>query len=130
MIRLSQQNIFFVMVNNQRIPDEGPKAARINLDFSLDTNFSLDITSDQQRGFLSMVQTLFIDNVLSPVPTAVNINSSGQIIVAPAGSQGYYNVLCPNPTRLQFSSTGGVLVPLFLINVPIAPTTWFPNATS
>src|SRR5271155_2273724 len=124
---LNQQALVVAQIKNNYIPTEGPKAVPFLLDFTgLVGQYSLDLELFQSKSFLSMVQTLYLDLNGSPNNLLVQIGSgSGQNILAKPNTQGYYPVLCPNPPTYTFTSTpGGIIIPVFLINVPIAGVVW------
>jgi hypothetical protein len=107
------------------IPDEGPKALPLTLDFTAANEYTLDYSSMQQRGFLSLIQTLYVDTQNSDVALTVTIAGGGQVVIAKGRTQGYYPVLVPNPPRFTFSAeNAGCLVQVYLINVPIQPGQW------
>jgi hypothetical protein len=101
------------------MPAEGPKAIPINLDFTSETAYTFDYTSMQQRTFISMVQTVWVDNSLSAAVLTITIPSSQQTLKIPAGIQGYFTVICPNPVKISFGSTGGVVCQVTLLNFPV-----------
>lgn len=112
-------------IRNQVVPSEGPKAVPVLLDFSNTDTWDVDVSQLQQLGFLSMVQSLYVDMALSDNPMVCSVNGIGQKLVFKPGTQGYYTILCPNPVKLEFKSTqGGVQIQVFLINTPIAGATW------
>lgn len=126
---MSQSNISIQnaqLVKNQIVPDEGPKAIPVLLDFSgTATEIDLDLLTVQQQGYFSMLQTIYIDLSGSANNLTIIVGNSNQKIVAKPSTQGYYNVLAPNNVRLRFqSAAGGTQIPLFLINVPVAGVVW------
>ena len=121
---INQNSLQVAVSQNQYIPDEGPKVLPLLLDFTQADTYNLDAESLMDRGFLSMVQTIFIDLKDSTVAFTVTINGTGQIVKAKAHTQGYYPILCPNPVKLQFDCQNGPLMRVFLINVPIAGAVW------
>lgn len=109
---------------NQMLPEEGPRSIPLLLDFTAFATYELDAELLQARGFLSMVQSLFVD-ASGGKDIVVTINGTGQVIIAKKDTQGYYSVLVPNPVRMTFTSTGGVAgVRIFLINVPVPGVVW------
>ena len=126
---LNQLNLASIPIYDAQIPAEGPKAVPINLDFTSGTgepSYTLDLNNFQTQGFISMVQTLFIDNSAGTQPIIVTVTAArGQILQAPPGSQGYYPILSPNPAQLQFAcSDTSNKAQVILINVGIAPGVW------
>jgi hypothetical protein len=126
-MQIANNELNFFPMTSQEVPDEGPKAIPLRLDFSgTTTEYDLDLTNQQQQGYISMIQTLYIDlSATGAADLVVTMNGSNQVIQAKAGTQGYYSVMCPNPPKLKFTSTAdSAVVPVFLINVPIAGVTW------
>lgn len=115
-----------LLLENQLVPSEGPKATVVLLDFTNTGSYQLDGLLLEQLGYQSMIQTLFIDLSNTANALTVTLLGSGQKIVAKARTAGYYPVLCPNPPKIQFDSTtpGDNPIPVFLINVPIAGVVW------
>ena len=125
MANLDQTALQYQPVNNQEVPQEGPKAIPLKLDFSKATEYDLDLQNLQERGFIAMVQTIYIDNSAAASPTSAVFNTTNQNVTAAPATQGYYSVLCPNPPRMKFLNTSGAdQVVVFLINVPIAGVVW------
>lgn len=123
----SLQNI---LLNNQIIPNEGPKALGMILDFTVASgqpSYQVDLNNLQQEGFFSMLQTVYVDNKKNSSTLTIVVNGSGQNIEISPNTEGYYPVLAPNPVKLQFLTSAqaiGEVVQVFLINVPIAGVVW------
>jgi hypothetical protein len=110
-------------VYNQLIPDEGPKALVYNLDFSLADSIIIPGLQLAQMGKFSMIQTIYVDLSLS-TKNVTFLFEGGQIITAKARTQGYYSVICTNPFNVTATCVGGGIIPIRLINVPIAGAVW------
>ena len=116
-----------LQVGNQNIPSEGPRAIPLNLDFTNATgqpSYTVDLSVVQQQTRLSMVQTVFIDLSGTDSQLAIKVNGTNQIVIAKGRTQGYYSLLAPAPTKLEITSLANAIVPVALINVPIAGTIW------
>lgn len=111
---------------NQTVPKEGPNAIPVPLDFSTETNHTLDFSSQQQNGAFSMLQAVFIDNAFGGSALTVLVLGTGQRIVCPALSQGFFTVLSQNPIKLQFSvpAASGAAVKVFMLNFPVSNCVW------
>ena len=116
-------------VFNQMIPEEGPRALPLVIDFSVAQSFDLDLSMLQTQGRFSMLQTIFIDAAsainLPNGDVAITIEGSGQVITMAPGQQGYFSVICPNPIKLNIaggSDTG--IANIFLLNVAIPGSVW------
>lgn len=101
------------------VPAEGPRCVPLTLDFTAVTTLELDYGNMQARNFLSMCQTLWVDNSLSGQILSAYIPGTGQTIKVPAGTQGYFTCLCPNPIHFIFTSTGGVVCQVTMCNFPV-----------
>lgn len=104
-----------------------PKVVCIPLDFSLASQYTLDLKPLQDLGAFDTVLSTYIDNRASAQRFDMLMGGTLQTISAPAGTQGYYTVLATNEATLfTFTSTGGVLVNLFLLNFDVAGVVWKP----
>ena|SRR5271170_6444497 len=122
---VSQQGLQFALPQNQQVPDEGPKAIPLLLNFANAAQFTLDLTNLEQRAFISMIQTLYIDASQTDDPTTITIEGTNQVVIAAAKTQGYYPVLCPNPPRFKFANASGSdIINIFLVNAPISGVVW------
>lgn len=101
------------------MPAKGPKSCAVALDFATSQTWDLDYSNLGARGFLDMVQSMWVDNSLSGAVLTITIPGSNQTIKYPANTQGYITVLVPNPIKISFSSTGGVAVQVILLNFPV-----------
>jgi len=129
-VQLDQQQLQIVPVNDHLLPDEGPKAIPLILDFTGNagpqTDYALDLSLVESRTYISMVQTLFIDMSGAGVAeVTVTFNTTNQQILAKPNTQGYYNVLATNPTQINFHSTNpSGVIKVFVINVAIPGAVW------
>ena len=121
---MAQTQFFISDVTNAQIPAEGPKAIPFKMNFTGQPSFSFDLTQIQQRGKFSVMQTLFVDNSANAVVVTTTFEVSGQILITPAFSQGYYAVIAPTNTKFVVSAPGATTVNVQFINVPIAPCVW------
>lgn len=124
-LNISSQNLANLELDVQYVPQEGPKAIPVLLDFTQANNYDLDLQLIGQQGRISMVQTLFVDMSASDIAMTVSVNGSLQQIVCKGRTQGYYQVLCPTPVKLSFSCAGGPAgVKVYLVNVAIPGAVW------
>lgn len=111
-------------VNGQMVPPEGSRAVPINLDFTSNVTYSLDLQNFIARNLISMVQAIFVDNSANASQLQIKMPNSGQMLVVPPNSQAYLAMLAPNPASFSFVSMGGVLVPILLLNFPVTNCVW------
>jgi hypothetical protein len=122
---INSQQLQVVLTLNQMVPDEGPKAIPLSLDFSGGTDIDLDIETVQTQGRFSMIQALYVDMDGQANNVTVTVPGSNQRIILKPNTQGYYTVMCPNPAKLHFTGVQGqAAVPIFLINFPVAGHSW------
>lgn len=122
MANLSQTSIPAIEIQaTLGMPAGGPKCLPIDLDFTATTDYSLDYQNMQQRGFLDMLQTLWVDNYPSSQLLTIYVPSTRQTLRIPAGAQGYFTVLSANPIRLEISkaATEAVTCQVTLMNFPV-----------
>jgi hypothetical protein len=126
---VNQLQVQYIPSKNQLMVQgkKGPIAGVLVLDFSAAPTFHLDLQNDQSRGYIDLVQTIYIDNSAGGDQVVINISGSQQVIIAKAGTQGYYNVICPNPIVMDISSNGGQVAKFHFINVAIPGAVWSTN---
>lgn len=106
------------------LPPEGPKAFPVNADFTNGPEFDLDLSSLQSQGFISQVQTVFVDNSANAAPVDFVCSVSLQHIRIPGNTQGYVNILEPNPPKFKFTCVNPVVVPIYFLNFFMPPDIW------
>ena len=117
-----------ILERTMGMPEGGPKAIPLSIDFSTVTTWILDAQNIQARGFIDMVQSIYIDNAAasSGQDLTIQIDASQQKILFPPKQQGYIPVIVPNPLRMSFSSASGLVIKVILLNFPIMPIIWTP----
>lgn len=125
MTRINPLQVASIPVFNAQVPSEGPMCVSLRLDFTATTEFDLDGKQLTDAGYLSLLQTLFIDSTGANANITVNIAGTNQNITVKPNTQGYYPIICPNPFRLVFTCANGPSnVLILLLNMPIAPGQW------
>jgi hypothetical protein len=123
-MNINQQQVQILPIQNQQlVGDKGGLAAFLLLDFTVTPEWDLDLQQIQGTNQLDLCQTLFIDASQAGADFQAFVPGSQQIIVAKAGTQGYYNVICPNPIKMQFTCAGGQ-VRVHVLNVAIPGMVW------
>ena len=97
---------------------------RVYLDFALDSEFEINLQHIQSQAFFPLCQTLYVDNSLGSTALTITISSSGQVIVAAAGTQGYYAAVCPNPIAMTFASSGVQIATVLLLDAMVTGAVW------
>jgi hypothetical protein len=112
------------------MPEGGPKMIPLPLDFTARSDYELDLSNLMMRGFIDMIQTVYVDNLDGGVAVQIDVDTGRQRLDVAAGAQAYLPILVPNPAKLTFTSTGGAAtVTVYLLNFPIAPEMWWPGST-
>lgn len=118
-----------------KTPTEGPAATPLIFSFGSGSGqapvYTIDYTLNQQQNFLSLVQSLYIDNEANASAVSITIiGRSNQNITFPAGFQGYVTVLVSGTVKFTVASAGTAIVNIFMINEPVMPCIWSANGTS
>lgn len=106
------------------MPPQGPRSLTLWLDFATVVSYDFDYQNMNARNFMSMIQSVFVDNSLNASALSITINGTNQVIKVRANSQGYYTVLVPNPPKMTFATVGAVMVQVILCNFPVPGATW------
>jgi Domain of unknown function (DUF1859). len=121
---IDSSTISFRPVNCQAVPPEGAKAVPIALDFTATDEQTLDLSNFIQRNFISMVQSVYVDNKDNNAALDIIIGAGGQKVTTAPGHQCYKMLNCPNPAKFTFRSTGGIVVNIQLMNFPVVNCDW------
>ena len=107
------------------VPKEGPAVVPVNLDFSLNPAYTVDLTNLFNGGFLKQILCIYADNSANPSPLTVQIPDTNQKLVWPPYSQGYIPVLQTSNLKFAVScankAIGGALE---FLNFPVAASVW------
>jgi hypothetical protein len=53
------------------------------------------------------------------------MSTTGQVIIVPKKSQGYFTIMCPDPPQISAATVqANIVIPMFFYNVPIQPAVW------
>ena len=113
-------------VNNVIIPKNGPATIPALLDFTSTAEIEIDGELVVSQGQIEYLQGVFIDNADNPDTLTLTMGTTGQRIVCPKNSQGYFAIMVPNPPRIvaQSAQAGNKKIRLFFYNVPIQSLVW------
>lgn len=112
---------------NMQLSDKGPLAVPIILDFTINDDILVDLSSEYQQGFIDYVSGIWVDNSENSEDLYIKISSINQTIVCAANTQGYYPVFITNPPVIDFETTGDVKLQVIFYNVPLFPISWSIN---
>lgn len=111
-------------VFNQTQSKRGPIAVPVRVNLVGATAYTLDLATLNNFNTIDFVQTIFVDNSLNTKAVYFYNGVSQQTLVVPPLSQAYLPFLVPNPGRFTITSTGNVVIPIELLNFPVAPAVW------
>lgn len=114
------------------VPKEGPNCVPMIVDFTAATGSAsvpLDFTNLFNRGFISQILTIYVDNSANTSPLKIVAPDSNQMLEWPANSQGYLPVLQGSNLKFIASTAGNLVVNMQFLNFPVAVGIWSVNAT-
>jgi hypothetical protein len=107
------------------VPQGGPKCVPLNVDFTAAAIVTLDGSSIVSQGKIEYLQGVFIDNSANVNNLSLTMSTTGQTLICPKKSQGYFSIMVPDPPQIQANANGvGLVIPMFFYNVPIQPAVW------
>jgi hypothetical protein len=115
----NNQNLYSFGTSNGNIPKEGPRVIPVNLDFSAQATYNVDLTTAEANGLIKTVQSIFFDNSQNAATLTIICNGSGQHIVLPANSQGTLPILQKAPSQFTISCAGGALAQILFTNMKL-----------
>ena len=116
--------------SNQQIPKLGPATIPLPvLDFSVNTSYIVDLTSQINQGKIEYIQGLYVDNSLNANVLTITNLTTQQVVKFPPLAEGYIPFLAQNPPRFKVATAaaGSLLVTIYAYNVPIGPIIWITN---
>lgn len=107
------------------IPKEGPQVIPFIFDFSVQSNYEIDLTLIAQQGKISGVQGLYIDNASNDQPISILTSIINQTVTIPSQSQAYLPCLVSNQVKLTVTSANATgIATVMLLNFPVAAGVW------
>lgn len=107
---------------------DGESAKCVNvgyLNWAQANNYLLDLTTSLQLLEFRNLQALYCDNSQSNAPTQITMSGTGQVIIVPPNSQGWFSILATDRTSLTFANSGGAgATGIWLSNQPVAAMHW------
>lgn len=81
---------------------------------------------DEAENDIEFIQGIAVNNLANVAALNIIVGTTQQNITIPIGKQAILPLFSPVPTRLKITSTpaAGVLIPILLLNTPVAPIVW------
>lgn len=121
------QPLTVIPVQNQQVPPT-QKVMPVILDFTslaAGETIDMDLSEFVRRGFIDMIQGIYVDMTGYPNALEVTFNGSNQSVTFKPNTAGYYPVFCPNPAKLSFAAqAGSPQITVFLYNFPVSGLVW------
>jgi len=111
-------------IANMVVPAGGPKCVPINVDFTAVAQVLIDGQQIVTQGKIEYLQGVFIDNSANLNNVSLTMSTTGQVIICPKKSQGYFSIMVPDPPQIIGNTTLGIIIPMFFYNIPIQPAVW------
>ena len=112
-------------IANVVVPAGGPKCVPTNVDFSNAAQVVLDGQQIVQNGRIEYLQGVFVDNSANVNNLSLTMSTTGQVIIVPKQSQGYFSIMVPDPPQIVAATVqANIVIPMFFYNVPIQPAVW------
>ena len=118
-------------VGNALIPPEGPAAIPLGLDFTAqgEPQYTINVGDFMQKGpgfpGLSVLQSMYVDLGDAQKPLTIMVTATGQRLIIPPQTQGYYPIISPMFGDIIFAcSDTEAVAAVYLLNVPVPPNSW------
>ena len=122
---LQPQNFVGYQIFNTQIPNDGPKALSVLVDFTQPQPITIDLTLAAIEGRFPFAQCVFIDNSANANPLVLTAQLTQQRIQVPAGQQGWYALAASRPPIFTVTCVGGSTNTLLVFSsVPIPTSQW------
>lgn len=106
---------------NGLAPEQGPKALKVDVDFSSIPSQVINLLTENQNGQLQFVQTICVDNLNNTSPVVITVGVTGQRITVPAGGGVIQPMFSPDQTNITVTSVAGAgnATQIIFLNVPL-----------
>lgn len=113
-------------VNNVIIPKGGPATIPCELNFTNTARIVIDGEQVVANGRIEFLQGVYIDNADNLDALTLTVQTTGQRLICPPRSQGYFSILAPNPPRIvaETPQGGTKIIDVWFYNVPIQAQVW------
>jgi hypothetical protein len=113
-------------IQNALIPPEGPKAIPVNIPFSSlgAGSVLVDFTLAFQQKKVSVIQTVYINNLNGSGRVTLVSQETGQSISAAAGAQAYVPIMAGREPKFTVTNQTADDLQLAFINVPMPAVYW------
>lgn len=105
--------------NGQR-PVKGSRIVRLDLDFSIQAEYDINLTSMQENDRIEFIQGAYVDNSANTASFTLLNRRTGQKVIWPPFSFGWATIFCPNQPKLQANTTTTGIITLQLTSFPVA----------
>ena len=85
---------------------------------------TIDLTTQWNTGTLFDIQSVYVDTRRCSYPTLIRNRSTGQVVVAPPVTAGWYGLQVKTPAVLEVLNFGGGLVDIVCANKAIVTAPW------
>lgn len=112
--------------HNMVLPPEGPKVYPNTLDFRGANTQVLDFIAQIQAGFISFVQSIYVDNSLNESPLVIVTDQVQQRVVIPPHACAYMPLVISDSALITFTTTqaNNLTVQVCVLNTPVTPYVW------
>lgn len=111
-------------VGNGMAPVKGCRTLPQKLTFPSDGIINFDLTLTQLNDALEFVQSFYYDNSANTSDVSLAVDISNQVLILPAGTQGYLPIIAPGDTRIVLTSVANAVLKLQLLNFPVPAIVW------
>lgn len=113
-------------INNVIIPKGGPAIIPATLDFTNTARIVIDGEQVVSTGKIEFLQGVYIDNADNVDALTFTIQTTGQRLICPPRSQGYFAILTTNPPKIvaETPQGGTKIISVDFYNVPIQSMVW------
>lgn len=115
-------------IRSAMTPPEGPKTVPVLIPVasnpSSDNTYVVDFGTFTNLAFISIVQSVFVDNTNGTQALTISAQGTGQTVSFPVGAQGYMPILAPEKPVFTITAAGSVDTVVQFINVPVPSGLW------
>lgn len=107
-------------------PHEGSRCVSSAYNWTAQASYTEDMSQLVARGVETTIQAVFVDNSANSQSVTLTMGGTGQTIVCPALSQGFFPILLTGIPGFVITTPAAIAATTkcFWVNVPIAACVW------
>lgn len=126
-MQLQLQNLITKSTGNGLAPVKGPRVIPVQLDFTLNASYEVEMTALQELDKAEFIQGVYADNSVNASPLIFFNRENGFTATIPPFSQGWVPLPLSNPPHIKVSTAASLVINVLFSTFPVPAAVWNSN---